>query len=61
MHYERLRNDLREYYMTAASFGFSRKLIEADLKRIDDATDEELLALAREEEFDLSGYDADII
>ena len=55
--YARLRNDLKEYYMTASSFGFSRKLIEVDLKRIDDASDEELLQIAEEEEFDTSGYD----
>ena len=55
--YARLRNDLKEYYMTASSFGFSRKLIEVDLKRIDDASDEELLQIAEEEEFDISGYD----
>ena len=55
--YARLRNDLKEYYMTASSFGFSRKLIEVDLKRIDDASDEELLTIAEEEEFDTAGYD----
>ena len=55
--YARLRNDLKEYYMTAESFGFSRKLIEVDLKRIDDASDEELIAIAEDEEFDISGYD----
>lgn len=55
--YARLRNDLKEYYLTAASFGFSRKLIEVDIKRVDDATEEELLRIAEEEEFDLSGYD----
>ena len=55
--YARLRNDLKDYYMTAANFGFSRKLIDADLKRIDGATDEELLQIAAEEDFDVSGYD----
>ncbi|MBQ4416109.1 MAG: hypothetical protein IJQ26_07905 [Lachnospiraceae bacterium] len=55
--YARLRNDLKEYYMTASSFGFSRKLIEVDIKRVDDASDEELLQIAEDEEFDVSGYD----
>ena len=55
--YARLRNDLKEYYMTASSFGFSRKLIEVDIKRVDDASDEELLQIAEDEEFYVSGYD----
>lgn len=55
--YARLRNDLKEYYMTASSFGFSRKLIEVDIRRIDEASDEELVRIAEEEEFDISGYD----
>ena len=43
--------------MTASSFGFSRKRIEVDIKRVDDASDEELLQIAEDEEFDVSGYD----
>ena len=55
-HYDKLRNDLKEYYMTARSLGFSQKLIDVDLKRVDEASDEELVAIAKEEDIDLTGY-----
>ena len=57
--YERLRLDLREYYLTAQNFGFSRKLIEVDLKRVEEADGEELLEIAAFEDFDVSGYEQD--
>ena len=56
--YARLRIDLKEYFQTAASFGFSRKLIETDLKRVDEASDGELIQIAKDADFDISGYDA---
>ncbi|MBQ6735196.1 MAG: hypothetical protein IJR00_09870 [Lachnospiraceae bacterium] len=55
--YEKLRSDLKEYYMTARSLGFSQKLIDVDLKRVDDASDEALLEIAKEEDIDLTGYE----
>ncbi|MBR5969105.1 MAG: hypothetical protein IK016_02030 [Lachnospiraceae bacterium] len=57
MNYEKLRNDLKEYYMTARSLGFSQKLVDVDLKRVAEATDEELVEIAKEEDIDLSGYE----
>ena len=55
--YDKLRSDLKEYYMTARSLGFSQKLIDVDLKRVDDASDEELVEIAKEEDIDLTGYE----
>ena len=43
--------------MTARSLGFSQKLIDVDLKRVDDASDEALLEIAKEEDIDLTGYE----
>ena len=54
--YERLRQDLLEYYSTAAGMGFSKKLVEYDLKRVSEADEKELLEIAAEEEFDTEGY-----
>ncbi|MBR0163618.1 MAG: hypothetical protein IJQ12_02970 [Lachnospiraceae bacterium] len=54
---EKLRNDLKEYFKTAASFGFSRKLIEVDLRRVDEADEEGLIAIAKEQDIDLSEYE----
>ncbi len=56
---EKLRNDLKEYFKTAASFGFSRKLIEVDLKRVDEADEEGLIAIAKEQDIDLTDYEGD--
>ena len=57
MKYDKLRNDLKEYYMTARSLGFSQKLVDVDLKRVAEASDEELLEIAKEEDIDLAGYE----
>ena len=54
--YEKLRSDLKEYFMTARSLGFSQKLIDVDLKRVDEADEEGLIEIAKEEDIDLSGY-----
>ena len=54
--YEKLRSDLKEYFMTARSLGFSQKLIDVDLKRVDEADEDGLIEIAKEEDIDLSGY-----
>lgn len=54
--YDKLRADLKEYYQTASHFGFSRKLIEVDLKRVDEADEAELIEIAKFEDISLDDY-----
>ena len=51
---ERLRNDLMNYFGTAMFSGFSMAIIE--LLKIENATDEEILEIAQNNNFDLGNY-----
>lgn len=52
--YEKLRSDLRDYYGTAMLAGFGVAMM--DLSKIDKASDEELLRIAKKEKMNLSKY-----
>ncbi len=51
--YERLRNDLLDYYGTALQV---EPFALADIIRVETAENDELLAIARRENFDLNNY-----
>ena len=51
---DKLRKDLIDYYGTAMSNGFPMAVI--DLGKAERATQEELLKMARDENFDLNKY-----
>ena len=52
--YERLRNDLMNYYGTAMMSGFPMAVI--DLSKIQNASDEELIKIANDNKIDLEDY-----
>ena len=51
---ERLRNDLMNYFGTAMFSGFPMAVIE--LSKIENASDEEILEIAQNNNFDLGNY-----
>ena len=51
---EKLRNDLINYFGTAIFNGFCMAVVE--LSKIECATDEEIVSIARSNNFDLSDY-----
>lgn len=50
----KLREDLKDYYGTAMNSGFPMAVI--DLGKAERASDQELIRMAEEEEFDLDKY-----
>lgn len=54
--YEGLRHDLLEYYATASKLGFPLSLVEVDLKRVREASNDELLEIADQEDIATDGY-----
>lgn len=54
INYEKLRNDLKDYYGTAMFAGFGAAMM--DVSKVDNASDEELLSIADKEGLNLSKY-----
>lgn len=52
--YEKLRSDLKDHYGTAMFAGFSAAMM--DMSKIDKASDEELLRIAKKEKMNLCKY-----
>ena len=52
--FEKLRNDLIDYFGTAMTNGFNMAVI--DLTKIENATNEELIIIAQSKNFDLNNY-----
>ena len=52
--YEKLRSDLKDYYGTAMFVGFGAAMM--DMSKIDKASDEEILRIAKKEKMNLCKY-----
>jgi len=54
MNYEKLREDLKDYFGTAIYCGNPMAIME--LSKVESATEDELIRMAKENGFDIEGY-----
>ena len=52
--FERLRQDLIDYFGTAMTIGFGAAII--DISKVENASNEELINIAKQNGFDLNNY-----